>query len=48
MSLKDALQSKFLKSIRESNEHLSETEGGCALWVKREWVRSMFSQERKH
>ena len=47
MSLKNALQSKFLKSIRESHEHLSETEGGCALWVKREWVRSMFNQERK-
>jgi MoaA/NifB/PqqE/SkfB family radical SAM enzyme len=46
MSLKNALQSKFLKSIRESREHLSETEGGCALWVKREWVRSMFNQER--
>jgi MoaA/NifB/PqqE/SkfB family radical SAM enzyme len=46
MSLKDALQSRFLKSIRESHEHLSETEGGCALWVKREWVRSMFNQEK--
>jgi MoaA/NifB/PqqE/SkfB family radical SAM enzyme len=45
MSLKDALQSKFLKNIRDSHEHLSETEGGCALWVKREWVRSMLKQE---
>jgi MoaA/NifB/PqqE/SkfB family radical SAM enzyme len=45
MSLKDALQSRFLKSIRDSHEHLSETEGGCALWVKREWVRSMLKQE---
>jgi MoaA/NifB/PqqE/SkfB family radical SAM enzyme len=45
MSLKDALQSRFLKSIRDSHEHLSETEGGCALWVKRQWVRSMLKQE---
>ena len=44
MSLKDALQSKFLKNIRESHEYLSETEGGCALWVKREWVRSMLNK----
>ena len=45
MSLKDALQSRFLKSIRDSHEHLSETEGGCALWIKRQWVRSMLKQE---
>lgn len=45
MSLKDALQSKFLKSIRDSHEHLSETEGGCALWIEREWVRSMLKRE---
>jgi MoaA/NifB/PqqE/SkfB family radical SAM enzyme len=41
MSLKDALQSEFLRKIRENHEHLSETEGGCALWVEREWVRSL-------
>jgi len=40
-SLKDALQSKFLKTIRENHGQLSETEGGCALWVEREWVRSL-------
>ncbi len=44
MSLKDALQSKFLKSIRDSHEHLTEIEGGCALWIKREWVRSMLNK----
>jgi MoaA/NifB/PqqE/SkfB family radical SAM enzyme len=48
MSLKDALQSKFLKSIRDSHEHLSETEGGCALWIKREWVRSMLKKNTGH
>jgi MoaA/NifB/PqqE/SkfB family radical SAM enzyme len=41
MSLKDALQSEFLKKIRENHGRLSETEGGCALWVEREWVRSL-------
>jgi len=41
MSLKDALQSEFLRKIRQNHEHLSETEGGCALWVEREWVRSL-------
>jgi len=40
-SLKDALQSEFLKTIRQNHEQLSETEGGCALWVEREWVRSL-------
>ncbi len=40
-SLKDALQSEFLKTIRQNHERLSEAEGGCALWVEREWVRSL-------
>jgi len=46
MPLKDALQSKFLESIRNSHEHLSETEGGCALWIKRAWVRSMLNEKK--
>jgi len=44
-SLKDALQSEFLKTIRENHEKLSETEGGCALWVEREWVRSLLHEK---
>ena len=40
-SLKEALQSEFLRTIRQNHEQLMETEGGCALWVKREWVRSL-------
>ena len=43
-SLKEALQSDFLKEIRDSEEHLHETEGGCALWIKREWLRSLHNQ----
>jgi MoaA/NifB/PqqE/SkfB family radical SAM enzyme len=41
--LREALQSDFLKQIRLHHEELEETEGGCALWVKREWVRSLLS-----
>ncbi|MFC2047709.1 radical SAM protein, partial [Chloroflexota bacterium] len=45
-SLKDALQSEFLRTIRQNHEQLSETEGGCALWIKREWVRSLCLKEK--
>ncbi len=41
LSLKDALQSEFLKTIRENHDKLSETEGGCALWVERDWIKSL-------
>jgi MoaA/NifB/PqqE/SkfB family radical SAM enzyme len=40
-SLKDALQSEFLMKLRQNLNHLTETEGGCALWIKRDWVRSV-------
>ena len=36
-----ALQSEFLRSIRQNRDQLREAEGGCALWVKREWIRSV-------
>ncbi len=39
--LKAALQSKFLKAIRHNHNKLPETEGGCALWARREWVQSL-------
>jgi MoaA/NifB/PqqE/SkfB family radical SAM enzyme len=41
MSLKEALQSPFLKRIRDNHGRLRETEGGCALWVERDWARSL-------
>ncbi|MBC7958835.1 MAG: radical SAM protein [Vallitaleaceae bacterium] len=44
MTLKDALQSNFLRSIRESGEHLSETEKGCALFNKKDWVVSLLNK----
>lgn len=40
-SLKDALQSDFLRRIRENHEMLTETGGGCALWTNREWTSSL-------
>jgi MoaA/NifB/PqqE/SkfB family radical SAM enzyme len=41
LSLKEALQSELLRTIRESDVHLSGTDGGCALWEHREWVASL-------
>lgn len=41
LSLQEALQSDFLRQIRENHHKLSELEGGCALWANREWVRSL-------
>ncbi|UCF99634.1 MAG: radical SAM protein [Spirochaetaceae bacterium] len=43
-SLKEALQSKFLSTIRNNRDMLSEAEGGCALWVKRDWIRSLLHE----
>jgi len=40
-SLKRGLSSVFLNRIRQSEEHLDESEGGCALFNKREWVQSL-------
>ena len=45
MSLKDALQSELLRSIRQNHAELAETKGGCALWDKREWVKSLLNEE---
>ena len=39
-TLKEALQSKLLKTIRENHEQLAETHG-CALWENREWVQQL-------
>jgi len=40
VSLKEALQSKMLRTIRENHEQLEETHG-CALWKRREWVQNL-------
>jgi MoaA/NifB/PqqE/SkfB family radical SAM enzyme len=41
MSLKEALNSKLFKALRENRDQLMESNGGCALWKKPEWVRSL-------
>jgi MoaA/NifB/PqqE/SkfB family radical SAM enzyme len=45
--LKEALQSPFLKAIVENDDHLQESHGSCALWTRREWVRSLLSNSEK-
>jgi MoaA/NifB/PqqE/SkfB family radical SAM enzyme/predicted flap endonuclease-1-like 5' DNA nuclease len=47
VSLREALQSRFLRTIRESDVHLSETDGGCALWERRNWVASLLQPEQQ-
>lgn len=42
--LKEALQSKMLRTIRENHGQLEETHG-CALWQRREWVESLCRAE---
>jgi MoaA/NifB/PqqE/SkfB family radical SAM enzyme len=42
-SLKDALQSRLLETIRNNQGRLTETAGGCALWENREWVESLLT-----
>lgn len=43
LTLKEALQSDFLKKIRQNHSQLSES-GGCALWEKREWLQSLLNE----
>ncbi len=43
-SLKDALQSRLFKVIRQHPEKLSPTKGGCALWKRRKWVQSLLDK----
>lgn len=45
LSLREALQSPFLQQIREQHQLLQEVRGGCALWEKREWVKSLLADE---
>jgi MoaA/NifB/PqqE/SkfB family radical SAM enzyme len=43
MSLKEALQSEFLEKIRENHGRLNDAEGGCALWIQREWIKTLLN-----
>jgi MoaA/NifB/PqqE/SkfB family radical SAM enzyme len=44
-SLREALQSSLLQTIRQQHASLNEIEGGCALWTEREWVRSLLARK---
>lgn len=41
VGLRAALASPLLRAIRSRHVELQETRGGCALWQKRDWVRSL-------
>lgn len=43
-SLKDALRSDLLRVIRQNSDRLEEGRGGCSLWQKRDWVRSLLAE----
>jgi MoaA/NifB/PqqE/SkfB family radical SAM enzyme len=46
VSLRQGLRSPFLAAMRESHESFAETEGGCALWKRREQVRELLASCR--
>lgn len=46
VSLKDALNSEFLRKVRENHAQLHETDGSCALWAKREMVQSLLKDTK--
>jgi MoaA/NifB/PqqE/SkfB family radical SAM enzyme len=41
MPLREALNSRLFKKLRENRDQLMESNGGCALWKKPEWVKSL-------
>lgn len=43
-TLKQALDSKLLATIRARHRELKETTGGCALWAQRDWVRQLLTR----
>ena len=46
VSLKDALNSDFLRKIRENHAQLHGTDGSCALWAKREMVQALLKETK--
>ena len=45
MPLKNALQSKLLREIRDNHHLLRESRGGCALQENQDWVKSLMREE---
>jgi MoaA/NifB/PqqE/SkfB family radical SAM enzyme len=46
-SLLEGLKSPFLEAIRGNDQHLEESGGACALWTRREWVKSLLPPPSK-
>ncbi len=44
--LKEALQSGFLRRVRENSGELLEADGGCAIWKKRAWAQAMLAMSQ--
>jgi len=42
-SLAEALRSLFLRVLQQNHGRLTESDGGCALWTDRAWVRSLLT-----
>lgn len=47
VSLKDALNSDFLRKIRENHAQLHGTDGSCGLWTKREMVKALLKEKNR-
>jgi MoaA/NifB/PqqE/SkfB family radical SAM enzyme len=47
MTLKEALDSRLFRALRANRDQLMESNGGCALWKKPEWVKSLMSGGEK-
>ena len=39
--LREALNSRLFRKLREHHDQLIESNGGCALWKRPEWVKSL-------
>lgn len=46
MSLREALGSSFLETIRENAGKLNESSGGCTLWENRDWVLRQLNKDK--
>ena len=46
VSLKDALNSDFLRKIRENHAQLHGTDGSCGLWTNRKMVQALLKETR--
>jgi MoaA/NifB/PqqE/SkfB family radical SAM enzyme len=45
VSLKDALNSDFLRKIRENHAQLHSSDGSCGLWAKRDMVKDFLKEK---